>query len=900
MSQNTKKIGGESVRQEIREQKKAEHKADKKKKRKSRAKRLFKGFFLFVLICFLLFLMGTGILYAKYKPVYDKLSEDAHNKVASINEKTFKDKMETVIYDNKGNVMKKLAIHDYYYIKGQDIQPKIKDAVISIEDERFYEHQGYDKKAIARAGVELIKNKGHITQGGSTITQQLVKLQFLSLEKSYERKIEEILIATDLEKRYSKDQILEYYLNNVNYGNGAYGIETASITYFNKPSKDLTLSETAFLTAIPNNPSIYNPVRHMDNVLKRRDLVLTKMKELGYIKKAEYQEAKAQKIVLNMPKREVEPETYAISFAISSATKVLMEQEGFNFEYWFDTNEERNKYMDDYNDKFLEINKKIRNGGYKIYTTLDMQKQEMLQKSVNENLAGYTRKDSKTGLYKLQGASVTVDNQTGDVVAIVGGRTQDEVANTFNRAYLSYRQPGSTIKPLIAYTPAFEKGMIASTRMTDKSIKNGPKNAGRNYRGEVTLREAVERSINTIPFQIVTQFKPKTSLEYLMNMNFSNLAPEDNQSGIAVGGFTYGTNPLEMAGAYSTIARNGEYIQPTGIQKITDITNAVLYENKHTKKRIYDSGSAYLMTDVLKGVLTQPWGTGRGYALSNMASAGKTGTTNDNKDAWIAGYTPYYTTVVWIGYDTPQTMVETSGAKSIWKDYMTELHKGLAKKDFTMPNRISYMYINPNTTRVDKNDNHGWWRKELVPEIYYEIQQEKDRKAKEAEKMAEEQRKKELEQKLAQSGLTMDQEMALEQTADIALNNLENSHLYSTSDYASVYGIMADAKTALNAVKLENARSAFYDRYVREVKRIEAERYEVEHPTPIESPAPTEEVQQPETNTTPPPVISEPTTPTTPAPQEQPQQSNPPSTNAPKTNNPPTESTTPGTGTNNP
>lgn len=886
------------MRQEIREQKKAE----KKSKRKGRVKRFFKRLFLLMLFCLLLALAGAGYLYMKYKPVYDELVVSANEKVASINEKTFKDKMETVIYDNKGNVMKELAIHDYYYINGKDIKPLIKEALIAIEDERFYDHPGYDKKAIARAGVELIKNKGEITQGGSTITQQLVKLQFLSLEKTYKRKVEEILIAIELEKLYSKEQILEYYLNNINYGNGAYGIETASITYFNKPSNQLTLSETAFLTAIPNNPSIYNPVRHIDKVLKRRDLVLLKMKQLGYISDAEYQEAKNQQIVLNMPKREVEPETYAVSFAISSATKVLMEQEGFKPQYWFDTNEEREKYLEVYNDKFVEINKKIRNGGYKIYTTLDMQKQDMLQKSVNDNLAHFTKKNKETGLYELQGASVTIDNQTGDVVAIVGGRTQEDVNNTFNRAFLSFRQPGSTIKPIVVYTPAFERGMIASTKMTDKEVENGPQNAGKNFRGEMELREAVERSINTIPFQIVTQFKPKTSLNYLTKMNFSNLVPEDNHAGISVGGFTYGTNPLEMAGAYSTIARNGEYIQPTGIQKITDITNAVLYENKHDQKKIYDSGSSYLMTDVLKGVLTSPHGTGRGYALSHMASAGKTGTTNDNKDAWFAGYTPYYTTVVWIGYDTPKTIYDTKGAKEIWKDYMTELHKDLPEKDFTMPKRISTMYVNPNTGKVDKHDDHGWWKKELVPEIYYEIQVEKERKEKEAYRLAEEQRLKDLEKELEEYGLTIEEEMELEQVADTSLNELEHSHLYSPSDYASVYQTMEYAKTAFEQVKVKDAYHSFQARYVREVKRIESERYAVEHPAPVESTTPTEEETNTTTETKPskPPV----TTPTTPAdngeeetetnPTESTTPSNPEETNSESENSPSdTNSTTP-------
>ena len=254
------------------------------------------------------------------------------------------------------------------------------------------------------------------------------------------------------------------------------------------------------------------------------------MKELGYINEKEHVTATEQEINLNMPERKAEAETYAVSFAISSATKLLMEQEGFEFRYWFDTNEEREEYITAYNDKFMEINKKIRNGGYQIHTTIDMKKQSLLQQNLNEHLSEYKKKDTETGLYLTQGASVTIDNETGDVVAIVGGRTQEDVDNTFNRAFLSYRQPGSTIKPLVAYTPAFERGMIGYTVMEDKKIEDGPENAWRSYRGKVKLREAVERSINTIPYQIVTQYKPKTVLDYLIKMKFSNLVPADDHA----------------------------------------------------------------------------------------------------------------------------------------------------------------------------------------------------------------------------------------------------------------------------------------------------------------------------------------------------------------------------------
>lgn len=825
---------------------------------------------------------GASAMVIKYKPMAMEIWNGADEKVASINEGTFKNKTETVIYDNKGKVIKEIAVHDYYYIENKDIKPEIKEAVMAVEDVRFLEHSGYDVKGITRAFVDIIRNKGEINQGGSTITQQLVKVQFLSMEKVYTRKIQEILIARQLEEKYSKEQILEFYLNNINYGNGAYGIETASKTYFSKPSKDLTISETAFLTSIPNNPTVYNPVKNMDNTLNRRDLILSEMKEAGFITEAEYKEAIAQKIVLKMPEKEYVPETYEVSYALSSATKLLMENEGFQFKYWFDSKEERNKYWEEYNEKFLELNKKIRNGGYQIHTTIDMEKQAKLQENVNKNLSGFNAKDSKSGLYKMQGAGAVIDNQTGDLVAIVGGRTQKDVANTFNRAFLAYRQPGSAIKPIVAYTPAFEKGKLASSIMTDKKLKGGPSNWDNRFHGSMTLRKAVEDSWNTIPFQILNQYGSKEMVSYLSELEFSNLVPEDANPIVAIGGFTYGATPLEMTGAFATLANNGEYIKPTGISKIVDVTKTVLYENKHKKKRVFDSGSAYLMTDVLKGVMTK--GTGKGYGIKNMVSAGKTGTTNGNKDTWMAGYTPYYTTVIWTGYDSPQPLSNTLLAKEIWKDFMNDIHKGLKPKDFKQPDRISYMFVNPNTGEVDKQDGHGWWRQELVPEIYWELQEKRKAearaKAERDRKEAEKQRLEAIEKALEEAGITQEQETELEYQADSTLNMLEDAHIYSEYDYEYVYGLMNEAKIAIEKVIFEEPKKKLYSRYYKQVKRIEAERYEVENPPVIEPEEPVfeepvveeEEVVIPEqtnpSNTnkpaTPKPTTPTPTAPTTP------------------------------------
>ncbi|MFO7317298.1 MAG: transglycosylase domain-containing protein [Bacilli bacterium] len=669
-----------------------------------------------------LFILIALIIALTYKDDVLSMMNEASEKVENTTENTFKNKEETVIFDRDGNVIATVAPHDYDYIEIENVPKTVQDATIAIEDIRFYEHKGYDLKAILRAGVELVKNKGAITQGGSTITQQLVKLEFLSLEKTYKRKIMEILIAAKLEKKFDKEQILEFYLNNINYANGAYGIETAAKTYFNKSVKDLTLSEIAFLTAIPNNPSKYNPVHHMENTLKRRDLILKKMLEYEMIDEKQYSKAISEEIKLNMPEKIMEPETYEVSFALSSAAKIMMEKEGFKFQYWFDSHAEREKYMKDYNERFLEWNQKIRNGGYEIYTTIDSQKQKLLQETINTHLAPFTSKNPETGIFEMQGSAVTIENKTGDVLAIVGGRTQEDVPNSYNRAFLSYRQPGSTIKPIIVYTPVFQGNRLASSVMNDQKMDNGPQNATGTYAGYMTLREAVARSVNTIPYQLGMEMGPKKMLAYLRKMEFSGLVPEDDHVGIAYGGFTYGTNTLEMASAYATLANDGNFIKPTGIEKIVDIVHdEVLYQNERKTKKIYDAGAANLMLEILKDVVNQPNGTAYGFGLSGMTTAAKTGTTNDYHDKWFAGVTPYHSTVVWTGYDIPKPMGPNyDPSRHIWKEYSEQIHKGLKDIGFSQK-RLAWMYKNPSTGEVSKEARSGWI-KELVPEIFYEIQ----------------------------------------------------------------------------------------------------------------------------------------------------------------------------------
>ncbi|MBZ9609464.1 penicillin-binding protein [Clostridium estertheticum] len=671
-------------------------------------KKIVKGLLIFSAIIFVSATITLGYGYIKYGAKIEATIKDANNIAQTINETSFNTRKPTQFFDTNGKLLKEFKTNTYYYTKEADLNPYIGKAVTSIEDQRFYKHNGIDYKGIRRAVWVYIKSRGAIVQGGSTITQQLARNVFLTFDVTLSRKLEESVVAQKLEERYSKDQILEFYVNNINFGNGCYSIESASQFYFQKNNKDLDLSQIAMLVSIPNNPSVYNPVTQLDNVIKRRDLVLDKMLSLEQISQSDFDTAKAEVIKLNIkPHTAPEPMSYDIQYAVHNATLKLMEQNGFVSKYSFSNDNDRKTYFTKYNDEYESKEKQLLSGGYRIDTSIDTAKQEKLQSVVDSHLAQYTSTNNKTDLYEKQGASVTIDNNTGEVVAIVGGRSQD--GNTFNRAFLGVRQPGSAIKPLIAYTPAFEKGYIPASEYEDKAFDNGPANVDNQYRGSVSLRYAVEQSINTIPVRLVGEMGVKNSLKYLQNMEFKYTTPQDIYPIIAIGGFTKGVTPVEMASGYSTLSRNGEFVSPTNVCKITNtVVNEVLFENNHKQTKVYDSGASYLMTDTLKGVLTESRSHSN-LALSNYPfTAGKTGTTDQSKDAWFVGYTPYYTTSVWVGDDipAPQNMYGAQEPDQIWKEYMEYLHQGLEQKDFIRPNTVvDRNGVLMNTLYIKLNEN---------------------------------------------------------------------------------------------------------------------------------------------------------------------------------------------------
>ena len=711
-------------------------KVKKQKRQKNPVERAI-GIVIKIIIALLLAIVVIGgvLIYMKYGKKLIAMESDAKKIVSKSTMETFRQNETSIIYDANGNIMSKLkGEKDVYYIKYSDIPQVAVSAITSIEDKNFFKHKGYDLKAIIRAGLAYIKNKGVITQGGSTITQQLARNIFLSFEESWQRKAREIFIAIELEKKYTKKEIMEFYLNNIYFANGYYGIQSAALGYFGKGVNSLSLSQITFLLSIPNSPTRYNPYENIEGTLARRDRILDQMVLDGKISEAEALKAKSEEIKLKAPK--VEKSSYALTFALDRAVKALMKSEGFNFRYSFNSDEDRKAYNENYNEVYSSCQTRLYSGGYRIYTSIDPEKQKLLQDTVDNGLSVSSEK-SKSGIYSLQGAAVTIDNSSGRVVAIVGGRSQKLKGSTLNRAYQSFRQPGSTIKPLIVYTPAFEQGYTPESLVKDEKIEGGPVNADGVFSGNMTVLDALAKSKNTVAWKLFTEISPAIGIGKLLDMGFSAIADTDYYPSAALGGFTKGVNAVEMASAYAAIENGGEFREPTCIMKMTDSSgNDIVadgFYQKGTSKYIYDENACKMMITCMEAVMTK--GTGVGGKLATMPCAGKTGTTNDSKDLWFVGFTKYYTTSVWVGYDIPRSLAGltyTATPLGIWKTYMDSINNGLplAKLD-------DYKI----TVAPTKEDN-----KETEEETKEE--QEEEEKAKEEEdKKLEEEKKAEEEKK---------------------------------------------------------------------------------------------------------------------------------------------------------
>ena len=557
-------------------------------------------------------------------------------------------------YDINGNVIYTTLSEERRVPVSIDKIPKhVQQAFIAIEDNRFYEHSGIDYRGTARALVSTLS--GREVQGGSTITQQLAKNAFLTQERSIIRKIKEAFIAKELEHKYTKDEILTMYLNQIYFGQGAYGIESASLYYFGKHVQNLDIAEASTLAAIPKSPNYYNPFENPKESKNRQELVIDQMVKYGFISADSAAKAKAKKMVYSTShKQQNNPRGY---FFDMISQKVIAEV-GADALY---------------------------KGGLKIYTTLDMDMQLAAEKAMRHLPNYYT--DSKK-LTQPQMALAAVDPKTGYVKAMIGGRGQDK----FNRATLAVRQPGSAFKPFV-YLTAMQNGFTPASIIEDKEEEFAkgwkPQNSDMQWHGKVSLRTALKRSINVPTIKLAREVGVDKIVANVEKMGITTLvdsgAYSDVNLAMALGGLSKGVNPLEMASAYGVLATNGLYNKPIALLKIVDRDGKVLYQAKPQSKRVVDAASAYLTTNMLEDVLVS--GTGGGMGIGRPA-AGKTGTTDTYIDAWFVGYTPDLSTAVWVGDDNnkPMQRMYGSGAPlSIWHEFMINALASTPRTGFSNP-----------------------------------------------------------------------------------------------------------------------------------------------------------------------------------------------------------------------
>ena len=533
----------------------------------------------------------------------------------------------SIIYDGQSDMVTRLhGVQDRTWVSISELQPSTVYAFISAEDARFFEHEGVDIIRIAGAIVADIK-AGSYVQGASTISQQLIKLSHLTSEKTISRKAEEAALAYEMERQYSKEDILEMYLNYVYFGGGYYGIEAAAKGYFGVHASDLTLDQSAMLAGILKSPSGYAPHINYAASINRRNNILRLMRDYGYITDDEKKQASAGRPTILHDKREEYSGYY--TDAVTKSAAALMG---------------------------ITVDELIR-GGYSIYSAMDSDIQHYCEEMF-KNGELFPAEDSEAAI-------VVLEPSTGMVVAMVGGRSYTG-GISFNRATDIRRQPGSVIKPVIAYAPAFEYlNYTAADMILDEETTFAdytPSNYGNKYYGWVTVREAVTKSLNVPAVKTLSAVGVHRAKDFAKRCGIE-FDDKDDSLALALGGFTYGVSPLQIAGAYSCFASGGIYNTPTLIKKITDRNGLTVYEYRQDSRRVMSEANAYILTSMLKSVVTE--GTGHRLNTLDIPIAGKTGTVglaNGNRDAWMAGYTPEYTAVVWQGYDSDRLGLLPSSA----------------------------------------------------------------------------------------------------------------------------------------------------------------------------------------------------------------------------------------------
>ncbi len=655
-------------------------------------------FIFFVTIAFAMGGIASGAVYA-YVKTAEPIKDEQLTTVTS-NKTTF-------IYDSKGNVIQKLTGRDNKDsepITDKEAPQFLKDAITSIEDERFEDHPGIDIQGIFNAGIgfakSIVTGSDEASRGGSTITQQVVKNVTGNTTRSLQRKVQEWYLAIQLEKKLEKWQILEMYMNISYWGNSCYGVQSASKKYFGKPVQELSLAQCALLAGITKGPGKYNPFTESGrkNAKERQETILMKMLELGKIDQAQFDQAISEDLQYAskaQSQKVTSVQSYFVDQVIADVKKAL---------------------MDDYNMSATMANMTIYGGGLEIYTTMDPTIQRYMdQVFTNDEYFPLVNETATRQMEHPQAAMAIIDAQNGQVRALYGGYGKKEASNTLNRASSSLmkRQPGSSIKPLVVYAPAIDLQLITPATiiedipaymLTGKDSERAyPTNYDNNHDGLTSVRNGLKNSVNVVAAKIWRDIlRADNSVEYLKKVGIDRT--NEKYISLVMGGLEKGVNPLQMAAAYVPFAHEGMYYEPTTYTLVKDSTGKELIDKKAPDFNLaYSEQTAFIMADMMKEVTlgrTSPYphsGTAAKYVnekIIGMPVAGKTGTTNSNIDKWFVGYTPYYTAAVWYGYDNNGSepiklkTAEYNQAMIIWSAVMQKVHEGLEQKDFKKPSGI--------------------------------------------------------------------------------------------------------------------------------------------------------------------------------------------------------------------
>lgn len=579
----------------------------------------------------------------------------------------------TLLYDQDGQVFSILhAGENRTDASLEEIPDELLKSFIAAEDRAFYSHHGLNFRGVARALLKNVQSGDLTAQGASTITQQLARNSFLSAEKTWQRKIREALLAFRLEAVYSKDEIMEMYLNKVYFGAGAYGVQAAARTYFGKDVSQLNLAESALIAGLVKSPNNYNPLRNLDKAYARQKTVLASMVDAGFIDENAASEAASRPLQLVQTTPSSVKFGYFTDAVIEEAIQVLKDLPGYE-----------------------DADHAIYTSGLQIYTTLNTPLQTYAEEYFR-NAANFPG-SSQAGGPEIQVGMVILENSSGSVQAIMGGR-EYLLQRGFNRATSAYRQPGSAIKPITVYSTALEKGMMPYTLLSDARVSyktaSGvwtPVNYDGKYRGLISMRTAVKYSVNTYAVQLMDKVGIRSGYEngtsFGLNLVESGDTNDLNLAALALGGLTRGVTPLQMAGAYSIIGNSGMFNKPHFISKIIDSQGQVVYEHQPAPKPVISEQTAWIMSDMLQTVVDS--GTGTKAKVPGVPTAGKTGTTSDLTDVWFCGFTPAFAGAIWMGYDDPRNkMINVAGGgfpALMFRAMMQKAHEIRDPGAWTMP-----------------------------------------------------------------------------------------------------------------------------------------------------------------------------------------------------------------------